>query len=145
MDALRLNIVSGNILMVDGQILQAAEHSPEHLDSVLKVGREVITQAISQMYEKTIAKEEDSTRVQRGSVLAMRLGAKTLDVIERDYYYANYTGLDYSDEGLKPRYREYYEVVRDNQLIPEVREIANVAGLAQLAGVVPAVKDTPPQ
>src|SRR5690606_21814178 len=102
MDALRLNIVSGNILMVDGQILQAAEHSPEHLDSVLKVGREVITQAISQMYEKTIAKEEDSTRVQRGSVLAMRLGAKTLDVIERDYYYANYTGLDYSDEGLKP-------------------------------------------
>ena len=145
MDALRLNIVSGNILMVDGQILQAAEHSPEHLDSVLKVGREVITQAISQMYEKTIAKEEDSTRVQRGSVLAMRLGAKTLDVIERDYYYANYTSLDYSDEGLKPRYREYYEVVRDNQLIPEVREIANVAGLTELAGVVLAVKDTPPQ
>ena len=84
MNVSTLKIVSNNILMVGGEILQAKEHSPEYLDSVLKVGREVITQAITDMYEEVRSKEEAHVKVQRGSVLVMRLGAKTLDVMNRD-------------------------------------------------------------
>jgi hypothetical protein len=122
--------------------LQAKEHSAEHLDTVLKVGREVITQAISQMYEKVRAEEEEPVKVQRGSVLVMRLGKTTLDVFEKDYYYKRYTGLDYSSQGLKPKYLEYFEAVRSNVFIPEIRE---TSGTSDIAGTSLFVRDAPPE
>jgi len=136
-----ISIVSDNIMLVDGEVLQAKECSPEDFNRVLKIGRSAIVAAIADMYDAVRAREEESVKVQRGSVLAMRLGAKTLDVIKRDYYFNSYTGLDYSSQGLKPRYAEYFNVVQDNQLIPEIRE---TAGVPNASGVVLFVRDTPP-
>lgn len=154
MSSPEFSIVSGNILLIDGEFTRfnTVRKDPEQFARTLGLARFVITAALDAMYEKyyeqyqkEIAKGLRVSEVQRGSVFVMHISRKEdsylsgKGLVSRDTKLRDRGVYEEKDE-LKPTVHKIWSSVAEQGYIPEA---ITVSYPKEMKGLCLAVRDTP--
>ena len=141
-----IRIEQDNILLVDGEIMQAEAISPEKFAQILTLGKEAVINALDAMYLKY---SKNAPNVQRGSIWVMRLNEDADEAISltgqaasEDKRKIGDSGTFYSATSINAQYHPYWDAVKQVGLIPETRADHRYSKTGQQALYL-LVRDTP--
>lgn len=112
--------ISGTTLRVNGRELHIDDTSPEELEHVLTIGRDLIESTVHTYLEKMRKRSTTPRKLQFPSINALELGQHSTEVpvlVDRKIG----TGLHTDVAEISPRILPYWQAVGRAALIPEIR------------------------